>query len=122
MLQRLAAVLAVISCAVLPLSAQSSGFSLQQVMSAPFCSGLQAAPKGNRILWIADEQGKRNIYVAEPGGSSVHRVTSDNADDGIDVGDITWTPDGENVVYVRGGDFEFPEKPSPNPALLPQGV
>jgi dipeptidyl aminopeptidase/acylaminoacyl peptidase len=122
MLQRLAAVLAVISCAVLPLSAQSSGFSLPQVMSAPFCSGLQAAPKGNRILWIADEQGKRNIYVAEPGGSSVHRVTSDNADDGIDVGDITWTPDGESVVYARGGDFEFPEKPSPNPALLPQGV
>lgn len=124
MLQRLAAFLAVVVFSVVTLPAQTSGFTLQQVMSAPFCSELQAAPKGDRILWIANEQGKRNIYVAEPNGSgySVHRVTSDNADDGIDIGDIAWTPDGESIVYVRGGDFEFPEKPSPNPDLLPQGV
>ncbi|HEV2279543.1 MAG TPA: prolyl oligopeptidase family serine peptidase [Acidobacteriaceae bacterium] len=130
MLQRLlavraiAAVLAVIPCAVLTLSAQTPAFTIQQVMSAPFCSELQAAPKGDRILWIANEEGKRNIYVAEPAGAgySVHRVTSDNADDGVDVGNITWTPDGQSIVYARGGDFEFPEKPSPNPALLPQGV
>ena len=25
-------------------------------------------------------------------------------------------------VYVRGGDFEFPERPAPNPALLSGGV
>ena len=49
-------------------------------------------------------------------------MTNDDADDGIDVGDIMWTPDGEHIVYVRGGDFEFPEKPSPNPAMLPQGI
>ena len=124
MLQRIAASLAVLSCTALVATAQTSGFTLQQVMSAPFCSGLQAAPEGDRILWIANEQGKRNIYVAERSGSkyAVHRVTSDNADDGIDIGDITSTPDGESVVYVRGGDFEFPEKPSPNPDLLPQGV
>ena len=124
MLQRLALCFAVFPCAALATFAQSSGFTLQQVMSAPFCSELHAAPKGDRILWIANEQGKRNIYVAERSGSSytVHRVTNDNADDGIDVGDVTWTPDGESVVYVRGGDFEFPEKPSPNPDLLPQGV
>ncbi len=104
--------------------AAAQSFTLEQVLSAPFCSGLQAAPQGGRFLWIADQEGKRNIWVAEPAGSAytVHRVTSDDADDGIDVGDIVWTPDGERIVYVRGGDLEFPEKPSPNPALLPQGV
>jgi dipeptidyl aminopeptidase/acylaminoacyl peptidase len=105
-----------------PAGAQS--FTLQQVLSAPFSSGLQAAPAGGRFLWIANQEGRRNIWVAEASGSAytVHRVTSDDADDGIDVGDIVWTPDGEHIIYVRGGDLEFPEKPSPNPALLPQGV
>ncbi len=105
-------------------AAEAQSFTLQQVLSAPFCSGLQAAPEGGGFLWIANQEGKRNIWVAEPAGSAytVHRVTSDDADDGIDVGEIVWTPDGEHIVYVRGGDLEFPEKPSPNPALLPQGV
>jgi dipeptidyl aminopeptidase/acylaminoacyl peptidase len=104
--------------------AGAQSFTLQQVLSAPFTSGLQAAPKGGDWLWVANEQGRRNIYVAQPGGSgySVQRVTNDDADDGIDVGDITWTPDGTKIVYVRGGDFEFPEKPSPNPDMLPAGV
>ena len=105
-----------------PAGAQS--FTLQQVLSAPFSSGLQAAPAGGRFLWIANQQGRRNIWVAEASGSAytVHRVTNDDADDGIDVGDIVWTPDGEHIIYVRGGDLEFPEKPSPNPAMLAQGV
>jgi dipeptidyl aminopeptidase/acylaminoacyl peptidase len=105
-----------------PAAAQS--FTIQQVMSAPFCSEIQAAPKGGSLLWAANEQGKRNIYVAEPSGSgyTVHRVTNDDADDGIDIGDITWTPDGMKVVYARGGDFEFPDASSPNPAMLAQGV
>jgi len=104
--------------------AVAQSFTLQQVMSAPFTSELQTAPAGGRFLWIANQEGQRNIWVAEKSGSAytVHRITSDDADDGIDVGDISWTPDGEKIVYVRGGDFEFPERPSPNPALVPQGV
>lgn len=104
--------------------AGAQSFTLQQVMSAPFPSELQAAPAGERFLWIANQEGKRNIWVAEKSGSAytVHRVTSDDADDGIDIGDIVWTPDGEKIVYSRGGDYEFSEKPPANPALLPQGV
>ncbi|HEX4308991.1 MAG TPA: prolyl oligopeptidase family serine peptidase [Acidobacteriaceae bacterium] len=109
---------------LLSLSAGAQSFTLQQVLSAPFSSALQAAPVGGRFLWIANQQGKRNIWVAEASGSAytAHRVTNDDADDGIDVGDITWTPDGEQIVYARGGDFEFPGKEAANPAMLPQGV
>jgi len=106
------------------LGAGAQSFTLEQVLSAPFSSGLQAAPKGGRFLWIANQQGKRNIWVAEAGGSTytAHRVTNDDADDGVDVGDAVWTPDGEKIVYARGGDFEFPEKSAANPAMLPQGL
>ncbi len=35
---------------------------------------------------------------------------------------IAWTPDAEHLVYVRGGDSEYPDRSDPNPALLPDGV
>jgi dipeptidyl aminopeptidase/acylaminoacyl peptidase len=125
MMHRLTAVVfASLAGLALTVPAEAQSFTIQQAMSAPFCSELHAAPKGGGLLWVANEQGKRNIYVAEPNGSgyTVHRVTSDDADDGIDIGDITWSPDGAKVVYARGGDFEFPDESSPNPDLLPQGV
>ena len=117
-------VLAALVCLLLAAPTHAQSFTLQQVMSAPFTSELHAAPKGGNLLWIANQEGKRNIWVAEKSGTgySVHRVTSDDADDGIDLGDIVWTPDGQSIVYARGGDFEFPEKPAANPAMLPQGI
>jgi dipeptidyl aminopeptidase/acylaminoacyl peptidase len=106
------------------LGAGAQSFTLEQVLSAPFSSALQASPKGGRFLWIANQQGKRNIWVAEASGSAytVHRVTNDDADDGVDLGDITWTPDGEQIIYARGGDYEFPREAAANPAMLPAGL
>ena len=40
-------------------------FTLEQVLSAPFPSDLTAAKSSPRVAWVLDEQGKRNIYVAE---------------------------------------------------------
>jgi dipeptidyl aminopeptidase/acylaminoacyl peptidase len=105
-----------------PLAAQT--FTLQQVMSAPFNSELQASPKGSSFLWIANREGRRNLWVADAQKQpfAAHPVTAYTADDGQDIDGIAWTSDGQSIVYVRGGDFEFPEKPPPNPALLPAGV
>jgi Tol biopolymer transport system component len=118
--------LALLFCVVLTDTAagQTHTFTLQQVMSAPFPSQMHAAPKGGAFLWVYDDQGRRNLWVANPQGAgySLHSVTHDDADDGIEIGEISWTPDAQHIVYVRGGDFEFPERPSPNPDLLAQGV
>ncbi len=105
-----------------PASAQS--FTLQQAMSGTFNSELEASPKGSRVVWMANQEGKRNVWVADVGSGNfgARQLTAYTADDGQDIGDITWTPDGQSVVYVYGGDFEFPGRPDPNPALLAGGA
>lgn len=106
---------------LLPAFAQN--FTLQQVMSAPFNSELHASPRGSRVVWIANQEGKRNLWTAELNeSSSAKPLTNDAPDDGQDFGDIAWTPDGRSVLYVHGGDFEFPGRPDPNPALIASGV
>lgn len=111
-----------LSSILTPASAQS--FTLQNVMSGTFNSELHAAPKSPRVVWLANQEGKRNIWVAELGTKDFapRQLTDYAADDGQDIGDITWTPDGRSVLYVYGGDFEFPGRPDPNPALLAGGV
>jgi dipeptidyl aminopeptidase/acylaminoacyl peptidase len=105
-----------------PASAQS--FTLQQVMGGTFNSELRGAPAGSRVAWMANHEGKRNVWVAEVGSGnfSPRQLTAYTTDDGQDIGDVTWTPDGQSVMYVYGGDFEFPGRPDPNPALLTGGV
>jgi dipeptidyl aminopeptidase/acylaminoacyl peptidase len=93
-------------------------------MSGTFNSELQAAPKGALVVWMANQEGKRNVWVADLSSSDFKpkQLTTYAADDGQDIGDITWTPDTKSVIYVHGGDFEFPGRPDPNPALLTAGV
>ena len=73
---------------------------------------------------MANVEGRRNLWVAEPGvsGYVARQLTHYDKDDGQDLGEIAWSPDGETIAYTHGGDFEAPEKPAPNPALIPQGV
>jgi dipeptidyl aminopeptidase/acylaminoacyl peptidase len=100
-------------------------FTLQQALSAPFSTSLKAAPKGTSFLWVADQEGKRNLWVADaaPGSAPARRVTSYLADEGLEIDNIAWTPDAQSIVFVRGGDFEHPGRgAAPNPADIPGGV
>src|SRR5581483_9545220 len=96
-------------------------FSLEQVMSAPFPSDLTAATAGGAVAWVLNEQGSRNVWVAAAPDYAGRRLTNYHADDGQEIDQITWTPDGRSVLFVRGGDFENHGE-NPNPASLPQGV
>jgi len=102
-------------------AAPAKRFTLEQVMSAPSPSSLTAAPKGGAIAWVLDQQGARNIWVAEAPAYKGRGLTNYRADDGQEIDQITWTPDGRSLIFVRGGDFEM-HRDNPNPASLPQGV
>ncbi|MGB9415727.1 MAG: DPP IV N-terminal domain-containing protein, partial [Acidobacteriaceae bacterium] len=98
-------------------------FTLEQVMSAPFVSDMTAAPAGARVAWVANDRGRRNIWVAQLGShSSVQQITHYAEDDGQEISGLAWSADGAWLAYTRGGDSEWPERPAPNPALLTAGV
>ena len=105
-------VVALASVTAMPAPGQS--FTLQQALSAPFASDLVASPKLGRLAWIENQQGRRNLWIAEPNASGKYvskRLTSYDQDDGQEMYQIVWTPDAEQLVYVRGGDSGFPESP-----------
>jgi len=90
-------------------------------MSAPFPSDLTAAPKGGAVAWVLNQHGARNVWVAEAPTYSGRQLTNYHDDDGQEIAELTWTPDGRSIIFVRGGDFET-GRDNPNPASLPQGV
>ena len=102
-------------------AAQESPFTLEQIMSAPFPEGLTAAPAGGAVAWVFNAQGVRNIWAAQPPSYRARAITTYADDDGQEIGDLTWTPDGKAIVYTRGGDMEM-GRAYPNPRSLPQGV
>lgn len=107
-------------------AARQQPFTLEQVMSAPFPTGLTVAPSGAKVAWVFNAQGARNVWVAEApseGGRFVARqLTSYSGDEGQDVGDLAWLPDASAIVYVRGGDLEHAGADYPNPRSVPLGV
>src|SRR5687768_13280072 len=121
---RLALRLAVVSVLGLRAAAAqsaTSSFTLDQVLSSPFPSTISAAPKGGAVAWVLDERGARNIWVAEPPAYRGRRLTSFTADDGQDIGQLDWTPDGRTIVYVRGGSANRAGE-NPNPTGDPAGA
>jgi len=82
----------------------STGFSFEQVRSYPFPTELTAAASGARLAWAFNEQGRRNIYVADGPDFTARRLTDYMVDDGQELTSVSLSSDGRWVVYVRGGD------------------
>ncbi len=99
----------------------SSPPTLENVLSYPYPSNLITAPSGSRIGWVLDERGHRNIWVAEAPEYKARRLTHYTADDGQELTNLAFTPDGNTIIYVRGGDHDsnWPVEHPPNPAESP---
>src|SRR5262249_26673003 len=101
-----------------PAARQNNGFTLEQVLSSPFPSDLVAAPTGERIAWVFDAQGKRNVWVAEGPDFKARQLTQYNEDTGQEITELSFTHDGKWLVYFRA---RHPNSPAhlPNPPTDP---
>jgi dipeptidyl aminopeptidase/acylaminoacyl peptidase len=89
---------------LLPLQifAQNNSFSSFKAYNFP--TELCAAASGSKIAWALDEQGKRNVYVAEGPAFTPRKLTNFLKDDGQEITSLSISNDGKWVVFVRGGD------------------
>jgi dipeptidyl aminopeptidase/acylaminoacyl peptidase len=111
-------------CAVLlfPLWALAQeSFTLEQILRAPFAENLIAAKKVNRVAWTLNQDGQRNVWVADGPAFQARRLTSYLEDDGQELSDLSLSEDGTMLVYVRGGG-KNPAGQYPNPTSNPAGV
>src|SRR6266540_5475190 len=85
-------------------ASRSAPFTVNRVRSYPFPNELTAAATGSRVAWAFNEQGRRNIFVAEGPAFSARQLTHYDRDDGQELSSVTVSANGRWVVYVRGGD------------------
>src|SRR5438034_692205 len=97
------------------------GFTIEQVLSSPFPSDLVAAPAGERIAWVFDAEGKRNLWVADGPDFKARQLTQFNEDTGQEITAPVFTHDGKWIVFVRGGEANSAGE-VPNPTSDPAGA
>jgi dipeptidyl aminopeptidase/acylaminoacyl peptidase len=78
--------------------------TLRDFKSYPFPTELCSAAQGSKIAWALDEQGVRNVYVAEGPAFTPRKITSFSKNDGQEITSLQISDDGQWVVFVRGGD------------------
>jgi dipeptidyl aminopeptidase/acylaminoacyl peptidase len=108
------------STAVMP--ATAAPMTLQGTMAYPFISSLVASSEGKAIGWVREVAGVRNIWVAGTAGDAPKQVTAFTEDDGQELTQLTFAPDGKSLLFVRGGDHDgnWTGTLAPNPAANPE--
>jgi len=114
----MAALLAFVLCGE---TRAQSPFTLEQILSAPFPSDLAAAKQSNRLAWLLDQEGKRNIWVAEGPSFGARQLTQYKEDDGQELSELRFSADSNTVIYVRGGGKNSAGQ-VPNPTSNPAGA
>ncbi len=106
---------------LLTLSAQAfSQGDLEQFLSHPVESGFTCSLDGKNIAWVINDHGKRNIIV-KTANDPPRFVTDFQMDDGQELSQLAFSPNGTKLLFVRGG---VPNRAgeSPNPASLAEGA
>ena len=95
--------------------------TMEQFMSAAFPLELVAARKADRIAWISNDKGLRNVYTAAAPDFRPVRVTSFMKDDGVDTTQLSISDDGSVVTFTRGHEKNRLDWVA-SPEADPQGV
>ena len=87
-------------------AAPRSGFSMAQVLHYPYATQLAAAERADVIAWVCNVDGVRNVWVARGPSFTPLQVTHNTEDDGQEITQLTFSPDGARLVFVLGGDHD----------------
>src|SRR5215469_4113097 len=81
-------------------SAPAAGdFTMAQVLDYPYTSELAAAENADRIAWVRNLRGVRNIWIADGPAFRPRQITRSSEDDGQEITQLTFSPDGAHLLY-----------------------
>ena len=102
----------------------ASEFSMAQVLHYPFATERAAAEHGDVIAWVCNLDGVRNVWIARGPSFTPSKATQYLDDDGQEITQLTFSPDGSRLVFVLGGDHDanWPAEGnlSPDPSSSPE--
>ncbi len=96
-------------------------YSIKDILSSPFPSDLVAAQESEQVAWVFNQEGKRNIWLADLTTGQSEAITNYSSDDGQAISNLQFTPDDQAILFVRGG---APNRRGeiPNPTSAPDGA
>jgi dipeptidyl-peptidase-4 len=78
-------------------------FSLAEVLSSPYPSDLVAAKRADRIAWIMNDRGARNVWTAAAPDFRPVNLTVFGRDEVFEIDEVLLTDDGRTAVFIKGG-------------------
>ncbi|MBI1769303.1 MAG: S9 family peptidase [Bacteroidetes bacterium] len=98
----------------------TSAQNLDQFLSYPIESNFVSSADGKNIAWVINDHGKRNVVIKI--GSELPKLFTDyQQDDGQEISQLAFSPNGTKLVFVRGGAANGKGQ-NPNPASLAEGT
>ena len=94
--------------------------NLEQFLGHPTESNFVSSADGKNIAWTINDAGKRNVMIKT--GNDLPRMLTDyQQDDGQEISQLAFSPNGTKLVFVRGGGANQKGQ-NPNPASLAEGT
>src|ERR1700733_16073214 len=81
-------------------------FTMAQILHSPYATELASAERSDAIAWVLDIDGVRNVWFAHGPDFAAAQLTRYTEDDGQEITQLSFSPDGTRLVYVRGGDHD----------------
>lgn len=112
--------IAIVALVIIALPTLAQSPELERFISHPFESGFAASADGKNLAWVINDHGKRNIVV-KMGNDIPRPLTNYTQDDGQEISQLVFSPNGTILLFVRGGGGNR-QGQSPNPASLAEGA
>ena len=95
----------------------SAQVTIENLLSVPFPTDLKSSSDGKHIAWVFNDHGIRNLFTADAPDFKIHKLSNHTTDDGIDIGTVSFTPDGNKILFTEGNPNNGKGEAA-NPALL----
>lgn len=115
------ATLAALAVPALAQQADDAPYTLEQVLSYGFPTDLVASPAGDRIAWVENREGRRNVMTAAAPDWMPRSLTNYADDDGQEITGLRFLASGDRLVYLRGSAPNFDDEVA-NPTSDPDGA